>query len=92
MTEIVMRVRGRDPASVDSSVHNVHRDLADLGVRLAALYPGASDPELQGWFLADMAAGSRPEEVVRRLLEHPDVEAAYEKPQGAPPLTSREEQ
>lgn len=85
MTEIVMQVRGGDSVSVDSSARNVQRDLADECVRVEALHPGVSDPELRGWFLVIIPAGGRPGEFVRRLLEHPDVEAAYEKPQGTPP-------
>lgn len=85
MTEIVMQVRGGDSVRVDSSARNVQRDLANQGVRMEALHPGASDPELRGWFLVIIPADSRPGEFLRRLLEHPDVEAAYEKPLGTPP-------
>lgn len=80
-----MQVGGRDSASVDSRVRNVQRDLANPAVRLKALYPGASDPELRSWFLVTIPDGGRPEEFLRRLLAHPDVAAAYEKPQGTPP-------
>lgn len=80
-----MQVGGRDRASVDSRVRNVQRDLADPGVRLKALYPGASDPELRSWFLVTIPDGRPPGHFLRRLLEHPDVAAAYEKPHGTPP-------
>lgn len=85
MTEIVIQVGGRDSASPGSRARNVQRDFADTGARLQALHPGAPDPELRSWFLVTIPADGRPEEFIRRLLEHPDVAAAYQKPQGTPP-------
>jgi hypothetical protein len=85
MTQIVLQVEGRDSFSVDSHLRTVRRDFADTGARLEALYPGTSDPELRSWLLVTIPAGQQPKEFVRRLLEHPDVEAAYEKPPGTPP-------
>ena len=85
MTEIVIQMRGSSSAEVDSSVRDVQRDLANLNIRLEPLYAGASDQQLRGWFQVAIPAGHRTEDVIMRLREHPDVEAAYEKPSGSPP-------
>lgn len=55
-----------------------------LGVALRPLHPGATDPELAGQYFADVPDDSA-DEVCSRLLEHPDVLAAYPKPAGGPP-------
>ncbi len=80
-----MQVRGRDQATVRACAQNVLRDLAHLGVQLEPLHAGTADPDLRSWFLVTVPSDGRPDDVVRQLQQHADVEAAYEKPAGEPP-------
>jgi hypothetical protein len=60
------------------------RALAQLGVQLEPLHPGAADPDLATQFAAHVP-GAAADDVCTRLLTHPAVVAAYPKPADGPP-------
>jgi len=55
------------------------------GVPFVPLHPGASDPELAGWYAVEVEGAQAAERLVRELRQVPGVEAAYVKPADTPP-------
>ena len=48
--------------------------------RLEPMHPGATDSQLQSFFLVEISEPSRAAELMEQLRRHPSVLAAYEKP------------
>ena len=58
---------------------------ADLGVALEPVEPSGADAELGTYHVARVAPDAA-ERLVTQLLAVPDIEAAYVKPSGEPPV------
>lgn len=50
------------------------------GVALQPMHPGTDDPDLMRFFTVEVPDGASAEQVVARLQEDTEVEAAYLKP------------
>jgi len=50
------------------------------GFRLEPMHPGSAHPELQSFFIADIADPEKAEELSEKLRQHQAVLAAYIKP------------
>jgi hypothetical protein len=55
------------------------------GLPLEPLHPGTPDPALARWYRVAVPPGQDVDEITRRLLGDPYVEAAYTKPPEAAP-------
>ncbi len=71
------------PAAV--AARRLQKIVSDLGLRLEAMHPGATDPELVSQFYVE-ADPLVADQVRQRIEEAGIVEAVYVKPPEGPPL------
>jgi hypothetical protein len=58
---------------------------AAFGAQLRAIHPGAADPLLASFFVADVAGRPVADQFISKLLENEAVAAAYVEPSISPP-------
>jgi hypothetical protein len=59
--------------------------VSELGIALRPLHPGALDPTLRRYFVAEVPDSSANDSALQRLRSSPGVLAAYVKPADAMP-------
>jgi hypothetical protein len=65
-------------------VSELRRRLDELGLRLAPMHPGETDPQLATYFMVDVHNDTELTRALEFLQESPVVEAAYVKPPEEP--------
>ena len=81
--DIIPQALGAEPAGDES--RELAEAMAELGVEIRPLHPGAGDPTFQKYFVVNVADHGTAEAVADRLLACRAVESAYPKPEDALP-------
>ena len=63
----------------------VARAVKSAGGTVSPMHPGTADPSLAGYFSVDLPGGESAATLAEELGRLPSVEAAYVKPDDAPP-------
>lgn len=56
-----------------------------LGVTIAPMHPGTSEPDLITYFIVEVPDSETAQRVINRLRQSTEIEAAYLKPPDEPP-------
>lgn len=84
---VTIRVRQVPGSAAESSLppEDLREAAAEAGVAIQPMHPGVLDPELAGWFYADVEDPDRATALTDRLRTLASVEAAYVTPPEGPP-------
>jgi hypothetical protein len=83
MTRVTVQTRSeiaRDTAGRESGLAGVRSLAAEFGVELRPLHPDVAHPLLDRFFVAEVDDRARADALIERLLQDPQVEAAYVAP------------
>jgi hypothetical protein len=83
--EMARALHQRHPPPPTPAAAELFEALAQLGLELAPVHPGAEDPLLVPYFTVDVPDHATAERVIARLQQCQAVEAAYVKPRDEPP-------
>lgn len=65
--------------------HGAHMPRQLLGLEVLRIFPNATDTGMRSWLRLVVPEERDADQVVRELIERPDVEAAYVKPPESTP-------
>lgn len=86
--QIVVKVSGQEPPLLPGAPSEEAVALAlAAGTMLVPQHPGTRDPELAGWYVAELGDPAAAERLAAALRDAAGVEAAYAKP-GAEPASA----